>query len=330
MATNDLGELVRVDIREQWPSEPSDFTPWLAGNIEKLGQAIGISLEVIETEKAVGTFSADILARDENDDRMVVIENQFGLTDHDHLGKTLTYAAGLDAKAIVWVTEKFRSEHLAALGWLNSLAGKEAAFFGVEVQLWRIGNSALAPMFEVVSKPNDWENTVKEQVTHAKLTPGQQQQINYWQAYAKFLETQTIPFKTSTPGARNWYLHTMGEGNVYLTAVASTSNSETNKYDGGEIRAEMVLNEPETKQLVADLEVEKAQIEKELGQPLVWHNPEDSIMSRLYVRKSVDISDREDWPNQHAWLREHLEGMYNTLKPRVTIARQKVKDLAAK
>ena len=164
-----LGRLTKVDLRQAWISEPGDFTPWLAQpeNIVLLGEAIGIELEVESQEKSVGPFRADILCRDTTDRHYVLIENQLERTDHTHLGQLLTYAAGLDAVTIVWVAARFTDEHRAALDWLNRATTTGFNFFGLEVELWQIGNSPFAPKFNVVSQPNDWSRTVQEQAAAA-------------------------------------------------------------------------------------------------------------------------------------------------------------------
>lgn len=160
-----LGRLVRADLRDAWLGEATDFTPWLAhpDNIALLGETIGIELEVESQEKNVGPFRADILCRDTIDNHYVLIENQLERTDHGHLGQLLTYAAGLEAVTIIWVASRFTDEHRAALDWLNNATTSGFNFFGLEVELWRIGDSALAPKFNVVSQPNDWTKTVREQ-----------------------------------------------------------------------------------------------------------------------------------------------------------------------
>jgi hypothetical protein len=144
----------RVDLREVWSNEGTDFTPWLARdeNIELLGEALGLTLEVEAQEKGVGPFRADILCKDADTNSWVLIENQLGRTDHVHLGQLLTYAAGLNAVTVVWIADTFTEEHRAALDWLNNITGEEFRFFGLEVELWRIGESPIAPKFNVVSK----------------------------------------------------------------------------------------------------------------------------------------------------------------------------------
>lgn len=149
-----LGRLERIDLRNAWLSESSSFTPWLAesANMKLLGDAIGIELEVEAQEKDVGPFRADILCKDTATGHWVLIENQLERTDHTHLGQLMTYAAGLDAVTIVWLAQRFTEEHRAALDWLNRVTDERINFFGLEIELWRIGDSPMAPKFNVVSK----------------------------------------------------------------------------------------------------------------------------------------------------------------------------------
>src|SRR5688500_16692480 len=138
-----LGRLQSVDLRSVWASECTHFTPWLAQaeNLELIGEAIGVELELEAQEKRVGPFRADILCKDTITNSWVLIENQIEPTDHCHLGQLLTYAAGLQAATIVWVAGKVREEHRAALDWLNEITGERFNFFGLEIELWRIGDS---------------------------------------------------------------------------------------------------------------------------------------------------------------------------------------------
>jgi hypothetical protein len=162
--TPPLGRLERVDLRQVWQNEAGDFTPWLAreDNIALLGETIGLELEVEAEEKGVGPFRADILCKDTATNNWVLVENQLERTDHTHLGQLLTYAAGLQAVTIVWVAERFTDEHRAALDWLNEITDGRFNFFGLEIELWRIGDSPVAPKFNVVCKPNNWTQTITE------------------------------------------------------------------------------------------------------------------------------------------------------------------------
>ena len=162
----DLATIQRVDLRGVWSSEAADFTPWLAENIGKLGEALGMELEVEAQEAPVGGFALDILARDPENNRQVVIENQLGATDHTHLGQLLTYAAGFDANVIVWIARNFRDEHRGALDLLNRRTGEDTEFFGIEVELWRIDDSRPAPNFKLVATPNEWRKQTVQTIRH--------------------------------------------------------------------------------------------------------------------------------------------------------------------
>jgi hypothetical protein len=151
-----LSEIERVDLRDIWPNEATDFTPWLGEHTSELGEALGLELEVQAQEAPVGRYSLDILAHDRASDRPVVIENQLETSNHDHLGKLLTYASGLDAGVVIWITREFREEHRQALDWLNQHTDEYTLFFGVAIELWKIDNSRPAPHFKIAAAPNDW------------------------------------------------------------------------------------------------------------------------------------------------------------------------------
>lgn len=158
-----LSQLKVVDLREAWAHEAHHFTPWLAQNIDQLSEVVGIPLEIEGTEVSVESFSADILARNTMDDSIVLVENQLEGSDHTHLGQIMTYLAGLDAHTIIWIAKEFREPHLAALRWLNDHTDERFAFFAVKIKVAQIADSPLAPIFDVVERPNNWERAV-----HAK------------------------------------------------------------------------------------------------------------------------------------------------------------------
>ena len=157
-----LGTLKEIyDLREAWPHEAHDFTPWLSDNISRLGETLGINIIVEDTESAVGAFNVDIYARDADTDKRIIIENQLEDTDHDHLGKLITYASGKDAGIIDWVVKRARDEHRAAIEWLNSHTDEDVGFFLCELKLYQIGDSDMAPYFNVIEKPNNWSKEMK-------------------------------------------------------------------------------------------------------------------------------------------------------------------------
>lgn len=157
MAIPELGTLLEVDLRQAWNHEALSFTPWLAEHLDKLADKIGIPLELEGQEVPVETFSADILARNLQDDTLVLIENQLAGSDHKHLGQIMTYLAGLEAHTVVWIAADFREPHISALKWLNEHTDESFAFFALQVKAVRIGDSAIAPIFEVMARPNNWE-----------------------------------------------------------------------------------------------------------------------------------------------------------------------------
>ena len=194
----EFGELIDVDLREAWPHEANDFTPWLAENLHRLSRAIGVDLELEDTEVSVEGFSADILARIPSDGSMVVIENQLENTNHTHLGQVLTYLAGLEAQTVIWIAREFQGPHLSAVRWLNSHTVDPFSFFAVKVRAVRIGDTAapVAPLFEVLERPNDWDRRVKATVKpgsnrrQAELIPLRRE---FWSFYAGCYQADNIP-----------------------------------------------------------------------------------------------------------------------------------------
>ncbi|WP_219928779.1 hypothetical protein [Flavobacterium album] len=134
----ELGILRTVTARQKWISEAKDFTPWLAQNILSLSNAVGIELEVENIEVKCGPYSADILAKDTATSKFVVIENQLEKTDHDHLGKAITYASVLDASTIIWIATNFTEEHKKALDWLNDHTSDEIHFMGYKLNYGKL------------------------------------------------------------------------------------------------------------------------------------------------------------------------------------------------
>jgi hypothetical protein len=320
--TTALGHLERVDLREVWQNEAEDFTPWLAReeNIGLLGDAIGIDLEVEAKEKDVGPFRADILCKDTATSNWVLIENQLERTDHSHLGQLLTYAAGLQAVTIIWIAQRFTEEHRATLDWLNEITDDRFNFFGLEIELWRIGTSSIAPKFNVVCKPNDWSKTVAAgvaQVEKESLTDARRLQVDFWTAFRSHVEEHGKHVKPTKALPQNWMNIALGRSGFRLAAVASLWDSVAETSDSHELRAEAVIETNDSKTHFAKLEAQKAQIETEMGEPLTWHNPANTRMCRIYLRKPANINDRGQWPDYHAWLLQKLEALHKIFGQRV-------------
>jgi hypothetical protein len=315
-----LGRLERVDLREIWDDEAKSFTPWLARpeNIALLGDTIGIELEVEAQEKDVGPFRADILCKDTANNHWVLIENQLERTDHSHLGQLITYAAGLNAVTVVWIADRFTDEHRAALDWLNEVTGDDINFFGLEVELWRIGQSPVAPKFNIVSSPNDWTTRVAQGAKDVQsLTPAKKRQLEFWSAFREHVLTHGASFKPTKPLPQHWMNISIGRSGFKLNAIASLFDSESESYDQHELRAELELTDDNAKAYYALLLPMKAQIEQELGESLTWYNPENKRLCRMYLRTTADLEDREQWPKYHEWLTSKLTALRKAFAHRV-------------
>lgn len=318
MSTPTLGRLEKVELRNAWTNEWSDFTPWLARpeNLKLLGETVGIDLEFEAQEKDVGPFRADILCKDTLDSSWVLIENQLERTDHTHLGQLLTYASGLETVTIIWIAKHFTEEHRATLDWLNEITNERFAFFGLEIELWKIGTSAVAPKFNIVSKPNDWSKSVRTSAAKSsELSDVRRTQLEFWTAFKDYMEGHS-KIRPQKPSPQHWMNHTIGRAGFGLSSIISTWSSETAKYDP-EIRVEFLISAPGAHEYFEVLQNQKATIEAELGQTLVWSNPPNQRSCKIYARQSSNFLDRSLWPQQQQWLRENLEKFHRVFAPRV-------------
>ncbi len=192
-----------VSLISAWADEARHFTPWLVDNLHTLGKVLGIDLELVEMEAGAQEFSADILARNPKDNRIVLVENQLELSDNTHLGQIMTYLAGLDASTIVWGAGDFSDAHLSAISWLNKCTREQLSFFAVKVKAVRIGDSPIAPVFEVVERPNDWDRRLQEQVRKGELSPLGQMRREFWVEFVKGYRSQGSE-DTAQAGASRW------------------------------------------------------------------------------------------------------------------------------
>lgn len=311
-----LGRLQRVELRDIWLNEATYFTPWLAReeNLALLGEALGIELELEAQEKTVGPFRADILCKDIGSGSWVLIENQLERTDHSHLGQLLTYASGLEAVTIIWIAARFTEEHRSTLDWLNRITDDSFRFFGLEVELWRIGDSPAAPKFNIISKPNDWSKSVShaaKAIEDTELTPTKLRQRDYWGALNAVLDQQGGRVSgAKKPQAASWMSYPIGRTRFNLGAVMNTQKPF--------LRVELYISGENAKSFFAQLETQAADIHAELGYPLEWEPLPQGADSRVSVYKhGVDPLDEAGWPEQHAWLAARLDEMHRVFFARV-------------
>ncbi|QQO19483.1 DUF4268 domain-containing protein [Bradyrhizobium diazoefficiens] len=311
-----LGQLERVELRNIWTSESVDFTPWLARreNIALLGETLGLDLEVEAQEKAVGPFRADILCKDIGTGAWVLIENQLERTDHSHLGQLLTYASGLEAVTIIWIAARFTEEHRSTLDWLNRITDESFRFFGLEVELWRIGGSPAAPKFNIISKPNDWSHYVAQAaraLDDGALSETREMQREYWASLNSVLTAEAGRVAgNKKPQAQSWMAYPIGRSGFYLAATMNRAK--------GQIRAELYIGNEQAKAFFGLLKAQKELIEKELGYPLEWEELPTRRDSRIAIyRDGIDPDNESDWPQQHQWLAKRLNDLHRVLSVRV-------------
>ena len=235
----EFGELKGVDLRQAWPHEANNFTPWLAENLDKLAQAIGgPHMELVATEMSVEQFSADIVARYPDSGSLVLIENQLEWTDHTHLGQVLTYLAGTEAHTVIWIAREFTNPHLSAIRWLNAHTVDPYDFFAVRVKVVQIGDSPLAPLFEVLERPNDWDRQVRVERGGGEPSQIQQFRQDFWEFYNR---SHPGDMQRWYPGYRNRHAYINIDGLVvglaasqvevghYLSDLRSGKDPETRR-----------------------------------------------------------------------------------------------------
>ncbi len=307
----DFGSLKPVDIRELWPNEARDFTPWLAENIDRLSEALGMDLEIVAREAEVGDFSLDLLAKDLGSGRHVVIENQCGATNHDHLGKLITYAAGVDAVAAIWLIESVRDEHRQALEWLNRRTDADMHFFAVVVEVVQIDQSRPAFIFKPVVSPNEWQRSARETADRQPSSRGEAYR-QYFQGLIDELRERHRFTGARTAQPQNWSSFPSGiQGISYSTSFAKRGRVRTEIYiDQGDV--------DRNKALFDRLLAQRSDIEREFGEPLEWERLDDSRASRVAIYRDGHIERAADkLPEIQTWAIDHLLRMKAVFNPRL-------------
>lgn len=310
-----LGRLQKVELRDVWKSEAQDFTPWLAReeNLKLLGDTIDLELALEAVEKDVGPFRADILCKETASDSWVLVENQVERTDHTHLGQIITYAAGLSAVTVVWIAKRFTDEHRAALDWLNEITGENVSFFGLEVELWRIGNSEIAPKFNVVSKPNEWtkgKGGTSTVINDAELTPARKLQLDYWTQFRAYALENSDLVRPQKAAPCQWMNFSIGTSKAHTYVYVNTQKKQ--------IGIRLQVNSSDERLAIYNLLLEnKSHIEEEIGCKLDWEEMPEKKSSYVSLRIRKNPNDKRDWAEQHQWLLEKTEAFKKTFGPRI-------------
>lgn len=289
-----LSKLEKVNLREVWKHEALDFTSWLAKleNLELLSDEIGINITLIQTEASVGKFNVDILAEEENTGRKIVIENQLESTDHDHLGKIITYASGFDAEIIIWIVKSVRDEHKQAVDWLNEHTDEKINIFAIQMEVWQIADSPYAPKFQVIAKPNDWAKAVKNATTQSEISDTKLLQLEFWSKFKEYVINKNVKIKLRKIYPQHWYDISFGFSTAQTTLTVNTQSSQ--------MACEIYI--PDSKWLFAELYKNKEEIEGELSEQLVWEKLPTKKASRIKIITKGDISNQEQWEEYHSWM----------------------------
>ena len=304
-----LSQLEKVDLKEAWPHEALNFTPWLAEplNLEMLGKEVGLNLVLEAVEKAVDTFSADILAKDIATDRWVVIENQLERTDHSHLGQVLTYAAGLDAHTFIWIARDFREPHRAAIDYLNRISSPDYNFFGVQVELYRIGKSPVAPVFRLVAKPNGWSKKMASDASGAQaVSPQHVAWQEYWAGFIETVGQQGIRVATQKPPREGWC-------RIQQVVSGPTSAAVWAHKTSTHLRAVLWIQGLNADDLFGTLFSIRDEIDAALGLQLQW-NPMEGKKSSM-ASLSLALTPAMTKQDEYAWLAGHTQDLISKLKP---------------
>jgi hypothetical protein len=310
----EFAQLESQDVRAYWEDEARDFTPWLADALvaeeeSKLEDALGLDLELIETEKSVGRYNVDILAEVVDDNRNVVIENQLTSSDHDHLGKSIAYASGVDADIIVWIAPRFYDEHQDAMQWLNQNSREGVDLFALRLEVWTIGDSEPAIRLNPVAEPSEWKEKAKR--SEGEISETKQLQEEYWTEFRNRIESSDTPLSSRKPKPQHWYNNPIGKSGFKLQFTTNTR--ENNLY------AQVIIkDDPEAYQA---LESEREAIESEMGEELLWSPPEDaqrdSNRSKITLRRAGDLDERENWDEYLEWMMDRGERFHEVFYDRI-------------
>jgi hypothetical protein len=309
----DVGKISRISIRDEFPDEARNFTPWLKENLHYLGEKLNIDFRDAEVEVAVGRYSCDILAHDSHDLR-IVIENQFGSTNHDHLGKILTYSAGLEADIIIWIAEDFLPEHITALNWLNEIAIEEGkpSFFAVKVSLIKIDDSRPALEVNPIVHPDEWARRVKTDRGSKERSEKSQKYYDFWKHLIQHYDLTKPGFKNRTPTTDSWYTYGAGKTGMKYVFYFYQGKYPTVSFDID------VGNEQENRKIFQKLKLHSEQIDSKLH-GLEWYDAEGTRHKSidLYRDKEYDVFSQDDDEKKEAlqWLSSNMQILENVLTP---------------
>ncbi|APX96385.1 DUF4268 domain-containing protein [Natronorubrum daqingense] len=300
-----FGDLEQRDLTDHWPDEEADFTPWLAENVDHLEDVLGLNLEVVDTERWVGKYRLDLLARDEDTDREVVVENQLRSSDHAHLGKSIAYASGVEGDVVVWVAESFDDEHVDAVQWLNDNTREGVDFFAIRLEVWQIGDSPPAVKLNPIEEPSAWKDSLKQS---DELTETQALRLEFWTTVRNEIQAQQTPLSARKPSKSSWYGQPVGTQDVKMRFWLHVRDDW--------IDTRIVVKDDA---IYDSLEAERETIDDELGQAAEWLPPDEERKDGIVmVKRDADLGDDERWVEYVDWFLEMGERFRDVFASRVS------------
>lgn len=303
-----IGRLRRVPLREVWKHEAFDFTRWLQDNLDVVSDEIGIELADAEREQPAGSFSVDLIAKDESDN-LVIIENQLEKSDHDHLGKVITYLTSYEAKTAIWIVSDPRPEHITAIAWLNQ--SKLASFYLLKVEAVRIGDSMPAPMLTLIVGPSEEGHAVGE--TKQERVEQDQTIQRFWISLLERAREKTSLHANSNPGRGTWLSHRIGLTDSMLNYIVRV-------HDG---RVELYISSgsaDDNRRIFNEIYRHKEEIEASLHQQLEWDNRDDRQICKIVMQVDTmgGYRDTDHWPEIQETLIDAMIRFESALRPAIS------------
>lgn len=305
-----VGKLEKVDLRKVWIKEAKDFTTWLANNLDILSEQIGFPVSLVEREKSAGAFSADIFAEGPNGNS-VIIENQLEQTDHDHLGKLITYLSNLEAKTAIWITSDPRPEHMTAVNWLNELSPVDTAFFLVKVEAYKIGNSEPAALFTTICAPSEEAKQIGEQKQH--FAERHVKRLDFWKQLLQRAIQRTTLHSNVSPSKENWIAAGAGKSGLgWSYAITMNKGSVELFIDRGPEKEE----QEETDKIFDAIHADHEKIESRFGGPLIWDKVEGRRICRVKSISEIGgLKDSQLWSKIQEDMIDRMIRLEKALRP---------------
>lgn len=302
-----ISRLSKVALRELWKHEAHSFTHWMSENLDFLSETLGFQLTLVERESTAGAFSADIRAEDPQGN-YVIIENQLEKTDHDHLGKLITYMSNLEAKTAVWITSEPRPEHEAAVHWLNETLPADTSFYLIKIEAYKIDDSDPAPLLTVVAGPSPETKQIGSQ--KKELAERHVVRLEFWRQLIEKLKTALPVYKNISPTKDNWIGTTLGRSGFQFNFVIRMDDARVELYiDTGDV--------DKNKQIFDNIFGKREQFEKEFGNQLEWQRLDERRACRIYYPISSGLLQENQWPDVQSKMIDSMARLQKTFQPEI-------------